>query len=82
MNWLASNWFFILFAAGMVWMHLRHGGHGGHGDRHQPSPPADRHDGGGADHIGHAALAKSPTTAGARSDGHVGDHSTGPKEVV
>ena len=42
MSWLVSNWFFILFVAGMAWMHLRHGGHGDHGNRHQPSTPAHR----------------------------------------
>ena len=84
MRWFVSNWFFILFVAGMVWMHLRHGGHGGHadhGNRHQASTPAHQHDPRGVDHNRHVA-AKSPTTAGARSDDHAGHNSTGPKAVV
>ena len=87
MSWFASNWFFILFVVAMLWMHLRHGGHGGHcghgdhGNRHQASTPAHQHDPGGVDHNRHAA-AKSPTTAGAGSDGHVGHNSTGRKAVV
>ncbi len=32
MEWLSQNWVWVLFAAGMIAMHLfGHGGHGGHG---------------------------------------------------
>ena len=35
MEWLSQNWVWVLFAAGMIAMHLfghgSHGGHGGHG---------------------------------------------------
>jgi len=79
---------FHLFVAGMVWMHLRHGGHGehgghaDHGNRHQPSTPAHRHNPGCADHSGHAARPESRTTVDRCSEGHVDHNSTGPKEVV
>ena len=34
MQWFASNWIWIVFAVGMIAMHLfGHGGHGGHGGR-------------------------------------------------
>jgi len=60
MTWLASNWFFILFLAGMVWMHLHHGGHGGH----QPGRREDGAETSAAEHGGHrepAALVISPS---------------------
>ena len=32
MEWIAQNWVWVLFAVGMVAMHMfGHGGHGGHG---------------------------------------------------
>lgn len=32
MEWLSQNWVWILFAVGMIAMHMfGHGGHGGHG---------------------------------------------------
>ena len=32
MEWFSQNWVWVLFAAGMIAMHLfGHGGHGGHG---------------------------------------------------
>ena len=37
MEWLSQNWVWVLFAVGMVAMHMfGHGGHGGHAghDRH------------------------------------------------
>ena len=34
MEWLANNWIWIVFAVGMLAMHMfGHGGHGGHGGR-------------------------------------------------
>ena len=61
MRWLASNWFFVLFLAGMAWMHLRHGGHGGHGGHgKQPTPPAGRSESSTAEHSGH----REPATTG------------------
>ena len=64
MRWLASNWFLVLFLAGMAWMHLRHGAHGahgGHGGRGEhPSPPADRSESSTTERSGH----REPTTAG------------------
>ena len=35
MEWIAQNWVWVLFAVGMVAMHMfGHGGHGGHGSGH------------------------------------------------
>ena len=32
MDWIAQNWVWVLFAVGMIAMHMfGHGGHGGHG---------------------------------------------------
>ena len=32
MEWLSQNWVWLLFAVGMIAMHMfGHGGHGGHG---------------------------------------------------
>ncbi len=32
MQWLVTNWFWLLIGIAFVWMHLfGHGGHGGHG---------------------------------------------------
>ncbi len=32
MEWFSQNWVWVLFAAGMIAMHMfGHGGHGGHG---------------------------------------------------
>jgi len=43
MEWLSQNWVWVLFAVGMIAMHMfGHGGHGGHG--------AHRGHGGGSDH--------------------------------
>ena len=37
MEWTLQNWVWILFAVGMVAMHLfGHGGHGGHGSQCGP----------------------------------------------
>jgi hypothetical protein len=63
MRFLASNWIFILFVGGMVWMHLAHGGHDG---RHQTSPPAGRRGAACADHRRHAALAMVPAVTRTR----------------
>lgn len=42
MEWLAQNWFFILFFVLFVAMHMGHGGHGGHGGhRRRPADQAD-----------------------------------------
>ena len=44
MQWLSQNWVWILFAVGMIAMHMfGHGGHGGHGgerdgDQRGPKP--------------------------------------------
>ena len=43
MEWFSQNWVWLLFAAGMIAMHLfGHGGHGGHGgndeDQNEPKP--------------------------------------------
>ena len=35
MEWITQNWVWVLFAVGMVAMHMfGHGGHGGHGGGH------------------------------------------------
>lgn len=35
MDWIAQNWVWVLFAVGMIVMHMfGHGGHGGHGSGH------------------------------------------------
>lgn len=31
LNFLSSNWIWIVLVGGMLWMHLGHGGHGGRG---------------------------------------------------
>ena len=41
MDWIAQNWVWVLFAVGMIAMHMfGHGGHGGHGghDRDRDDP--------------------------------------------
>jgi hypothetical protein len=43
MEWISQNWVWVLFAVGMIAMHLfGHGGHGGHGghdeSQNDPSP--------------------------------------------
>ena len=42
MEWFSQNWVWVLFAAGMIAMHMfGHGGHGGHGNgRDDPVPPS------------------------------------------
>lgn len=47
MEWLTQNWVWVLFAVGMIAMHLLgHGGHGGHGgnDDGQKTPTPLRKD--------------------------------------
>lgn len=43
MEWILQNWVWVLFAVGMIAMHLfGHGGHGGHGgndDRQSDANP-------------------------------------------
>ena len=49
MEWISQNWVWVLFAVGMIAMHLfGHGGHGEHGgndDRQNDTNP-ERKDGG------------------------------------
>lgn len=51
MNWLSSNWIWLLLIGGMLWMHLGmhrgHGGHGGHSMSQQP--PRSGHEDHGPD---------------------------------
>ena len=43
MDWIAQNWVWVLFAVGMIVMHMfGHGGHGGHGSGHDDSRPANK----------------------------------------
>ena len=47
MEWFSQNWVWVLFAAGMIAMHLfGHGGHGGHGGGcgggHEEPKPASK----------------------------------------
>ena len=45
MEWLAQNWVWVLFFAGMIAMHLfGHGGHGGGGDGDHNDPKLERKD--------------------------------------
>lgn len=54
MQWLAENWFLVLFGGGMIAIHLFGHGHGGHGGcckkkpkdapKTDETPEADRHD--------------------------------------
>ena len=49
MEWFSENWVWVLFAAGMIAMHMfGHGGHGGHGGRsdggHKDAGPAVKDD--------------------------------------
>ena len=61
-NFLASNWVWILFLGGMLVMHLGHGGHGGHGG------------GCGGGHSTHDDAANTHDTGVDAADGD-GDHS-------
>ena len=52
MEWISQNWVWVLFAVGMIAMHLfGHGGHGGHGgnDDRQNDVNPERKD------VGHGA---------------------------
>ena len=42
MEWFSQNWVWVLFAVGMIAMHMfGHGGHGGHGNgRDDTAPPS------------------------------------------
>ncbi len=46
MEWFSQNWVWVLFAFGMVAMHLfgpgGHGGHGGHGGDQKAAGPANK----------------------------------------
>lgn len=49
LNFLAANWWWILFLAAMFFMHAGHGGHGGgcgggHGSHGQQREPGQRHE--------------------------------------
>ncbi|GAA6178415.1 MULTISPECIES: hypothetical protein [Sulfitobacter] len=51
MQWLAENWFLVLFGGGMIAMHLFGHGHGGHGKKKpdevsktNAAPETDRQD--------------------------------------
>lgn len=49
MEWLSENWVWVLFAVGMIAMHMfGHGGHGGHGGHRgsgrDDARPAGRND--------------------------------------
>lgn len=38
MEWISQNWVWVLFAVGMIAMHMfGHGGHGGHGGNPDPT---------------------------------------------
>ena len=75
MRWLGSNWFFILFIVGMVWMHVRHGGHG---SGRRPGEGSGGVDAAGAKH-GHVGIGDaSPAAAAPHEDVaalvvHIGD---------
>ena len=43
MDWIAQNWVWVLFAVGMIVMHMfGHGGHGGHGSGRDDSGPTSK----------------------------------------
>lgn len=48
MNWLSSNWIWMVLVGGMLWMHRGmhrgHGGHGGHSSMSQDSPRSGHED--------------------------------------
>ncbi len=45
MQWFSQYWVWVLFAAGMVAMHMfGHGGHGGHDDSQNAPVPASNED--------------------------------------
>ena len=56
MEWISQNWVWVLFAVGMIAMHLfGHGGHGGHDGGQTDSKPAskDSEQRSSAQHSGH-----------------------------
>ena len=43
MEWFSQNWVWVLFAVGMIAMHMfGHGGHGGHGGGNDEAKPASK----------------------------------------
>jgi hypothetical protein len=40
LDFIATNWIWILVIGGMLYMHLGHGGHGGHGGKDAEDPAA------------------------------------------
>ena len=46
MEWFSQNWVWVLFAVGMIAMHMfghgGHGGHSGHGNRRDDSAPSSK----------------------------------------
>lgn len=57
MSWIANNWIWIILIAGMIAMHLGHGGHSGHGGTARHSDQSNRPEGG---HAEHTALPQPP----------------------
>ncbi len=43
MEWISQNWVWVLFAVGMIAMHMfGHGGHGGHGGNQSNPDPTSK----------------------------------------
>ena len=43
MEWFSQNWVWVLFAVGMIAMHMfGHGGHGGHGGNQSNPDPTSK----------------------------------------
>ena len=40
LDFIVTNWIWILLIGGMLFMHLGHGGHGGHGGKDAEGPVA------------------------------------------
>jgi len=40
LDFIGTNWIWILLIGGMLFMHLGHGGHGGHGGKDAEGPAA------------------------------------------
>ena len=72
LEFLSSNWLWILLIGGMLFMHLGHGGHGGHGGGTGQAGHAGHGGCGGHQHSGD----HDETSAG-ETPGQHHDHRTG-----
>ena len=74
LEYLSSNWLWILLIGGMVFMHLGHGGHGGHGGQGGGSGQAGHGGHGGCG--GHQHSGDHDETSAGEMPGQPHDHRT------